>query len=424
MDRFTALWMSTQSRSQLSSHSSSTKKGMECARHRVPFATWRLHVYRQLLATSHPPRVTQRSFTRSARAHETSTEAEATVNPDTKRIPPSQRLPQSPLVTHPRNEPKKHRKKRATREDLEPLAKNPWAVALASPPRLCTVTGTRLPRALMGEWGLVQGPNEESLHMLPVGLFKDSLAGLDTTKSTSPEGESPSVEASTQNEDDASVRPLHNEQSGHQLVLRMVDRLPLLRKIAPKLGVVNSKGPVVTKLLPSRWRRPAGPITSRLEHSMVWRENMPEFVLRHMQLDVARKLEKTCKRFSRLGASNGVWNVLEMQEYSDPGLEDALRCLQSVDRAECGAVLLLGPFPESTLFSGTILLPQTQRTVPIFNLSELLSNADLRKLREAVASHFQHPALFFRPDDPVSIDTMLSLWKLKRFLAPDSKFGA
>lgn len=397
---------------------------MECTRHRVSFATWRLRVYRQLLASSHPSRITQRSFTTSARAHETSTEAEATVNPDTKRIPPSQRLPQSPLVTHPRNEPKKHRKKQATREDLEPLAKNPWAVALASPPRLCSITGARLPRALMGEWGLVQGPNEESLHMLPVGLFKDSLVGRGTSKPTSPEDESPSVEASTQNEEAASVRPLHNEQSRHQLVLRMVDRLPLLRKIAPPLGGGSSKRPTVAKLLPFRWKHPNGPITMRVERSMVWRENMPEFVLRHMRLDVARKLEKTCKRFARLGASNGVWNVLEMQEYSDTALEDALRCLQLVDRAECGAVLLLGPFPESTLFSGTILLPQTQRTIPVFNLSELLTDSHLRKLRDAAASHFQHPALFFRPDDPLSIETMLSLWKLKRFLASDSKFGA
>lgn len=402
----------------------SSTKDMECARHRVSFATWRLLIFRQLLAASHQPHIMQRPFTRSGPVHnEASFDSEATV-PDTKRIPPSQRLPQSPLVTHPRNEPKKHRKRQATKEDLEPLAKNPWAVALASPPRLCSITGARLPRALLGEWGLVQGPNEESLHMLPVGLFKDSLTSRGTSKSTSPESEPPSVEASTQNEVDSIVRPLHNEQPRHQLVLRMVDRLPLLRKIAPPLGGGSSKRPTVTKLLPFRWKHPNGPITMRMERSMVWRENMPEFVLRHMQLDVARKLEKTCKRYARLGAPNGVWNVLEMQEYSDSALEDALGSLQSVDRVECGAVLLLGPFPEGTLFSETAMLPQTQRTVPVFNIAELLSKSDLRNLRDTAASHFQHTALFFRPDDPLSIETMLSLWKLKRFLAPDPKFGA
>lgn len=403
---------------------------MECIRHGVSFTAWRLHVFRQLLAISQQSHVTQRFFSRSARVHDEAcpkTEA-TTVNPVTKRLPPSQRLPQSPLVTHPRNEPKKNRKRQATKEDLEPLAKNPWAVALASPPRMCSITGARLPRALLGEWGLVQEPNEKSLHMLPVGLFKDSLTGQSTTKSTTPEDAS-SVPGSTETEVDSknepSAGPVPKEQPRHQLVLRMVDRLPLLRKIAPPLeGARGAKRPNVTKLLPFRWKYPHGPITSHLEKSMVWRENMPEYVLRHMQLDVARKLEKTCKRFPRLGAPNGVWSVIEMGDYSDIALEDALRCLQSVDRVESGAVLLLGPFPEGTIFSGTVLLPQTQRTVPVFNLTELLSSSDLRQLGDAAASHFQHTALFFRPDDRLSVETMLSLWKLKRFLAPDPKFSA
>lgn len=151
---------------------------------------------------------------------------------------------------------------------------------------------------------------------------------------------------------------------------------------------------------------------------------MPEYVLRQMQLDVARKLEKTCKRFARLGGRNGVWNALEMNEYSDTALQDALDCLQSMDRAECGAVLLVGPFPEGTLFAETFILPHSHRSVPVFNVADLLSMSDLQKLRDAAPSHFQHTALFFRPDDPLTIETMLSLWKLKRFLAPDPKFDA
>lgn len=150
---------------------------------------------------------------------------------------------------------------------------------------------------------------------------------------------------------------------------------------------------------------------------------MPEFALRHMQLDVARKLERISKRYSRLGAPNGVWNVLNLQEYSDTAVEDALERLQSMDRVECGAVLLVGPFPAGTSFSETARLPQTQQTVPIFNATTLFSGSDLRKLRSAAAPHFQNTALFFRPDDPMSIETMLSLWKLKRFLAPDFKLG-
>lgn len=402
---------------------------MECSRHRVSFATWRLHVFRQLLVTSHQSHITQRSIASSAELHnEASSEIEATVNTETKRIPPSQRLRQSPLITHPRNEPKKNRKRLPTREDLEPLAKNPWAVALASPVRLCSITGAKLPRALLGEWGLVQGPNMDRFYMLPVGLLKDSLAGQDTPGSTSMnQDKSPGTEASTQYEkevgNDPGVKSLHNKQPGRQLVLRMVDRLPLLRKISPPLERGSSKRPAVAKLLPFRWKHPYGPITAREEKSMVWRENMPEYVLRHMQMDVARKLERTCKRHSRIGAANGVWNVLEMQEYSDAALEDALRRLGLVGRAECGAVLLLGPFPEGTSFSETVMLPQAQSTIPVFDISSLLSEPGLQMLRGTAAPQFQHTALLFRPDDRMSIETMLSLWKLKQFLAEGIKFG-
>lgn len=263
--------------------------------------------------------------------------------------------------------------------------------------------------------------------MLPVRLFKDFLAGQDGPRSTIPDDNISSAQAATQDGvgsgNAPSVRPLQKGQPKHQLVLRMVDRLPFLRKISPGLAGGNTKRSTITRLLPFRWKHPQGPITTRVERSMVWREDMPEFALRHMQLDVTRKLVRISKRYSRLDAPNGVWSVLEMQEYSDIAVEGALERLQSMDRVECGAVLLVGPFPAGTSFSETVRLYQTQQSIPVFNAAALLSESDLRKLRNAAVPHFQNTALFFRPDDPMSIETMLSLWKLKRFVAPDSKLG-
>lgn len=150
---------------------------------------------------------------------------------------------------------------------------------------------------------------------------------------------------------------------------------------------------------------------------------MPEFVLRHMQMDVVRKLERTCQRYKRLGAANGVWNVVEMQGHSDAALVDALGRLQAVDRAECGAVLLLGPFSEGIPSAEAATLPQTQSKVPCFDMSVLLSESDMQTLRETAAPHFQNTALFFRPNSQLSVDVMLSLWKLKCFLAEDPRLS-
>lgn len=260
--------------------------------------------------------------------------------------------------------------------------------------------------------------------MLPVGLLKDSLAGQGAPGQTSTEEDkSPDTKTSTQTETQAeskmNVKPLSDERPGRHLVLRMVERLSHLRKIArPLLARSGGKKPAVARLVPFRWKYPQGPFTSRVEKNMVWMEDTPEFVLRHMQLNVARKLEKTCKRYKHLGGADGVWNVLEMQGHSDAALSDALGRLQAVDRAECGAVLLFGPFPEGVSFAETIMLPQAQSTVPVFDMSALLSESDMQTLREA-APHFHNTALLFRPKDQLSVDMMLSLWKLKRFLADD-----
>lgn len=51
----------------------------------------------------------------------------------------------------------------------------------------------------------------------------------------------------------------------------------------------------------------------------------------------------------------------------------------------------------------------------MFDLSVIFSESDINKLCEA-HSQFQHTALFFRPEDKLGIDAMISLWKVKRLL--------
>lgn len=150
---------------------------------------------------------------------------------------------------------------------------------------------------------------------------------------------------------------------------------------------------------------------------------MPEYVRRLLQQNVADKLRNNCRKFYNVEPPNKVWNVLEMHECTDDGLEDALRRLPPVDRAEFGAVVLFGSIPEARILSDTVMLPQAQKRIPIFDLSALLSESDLHGLFEAVRPHFHNRALLFRPASPVSVETLLSLWKLKRFLAEDPKLG-
>ncbi|KAI2732871.1 hypothetical protein DTO012A8_10139 [Penicillium roqueforti] len=162
---------------------------MECVGTRIPYAKWRLSAFRQLLATSHAQAVNRGIATsrKTNQPNETTLEKE-TDNSTPETAPPSQRLPQSPLLTHPRSGIEKNRKRRPTTQEEADLLKNPWALMLASPARMCSVTGARLPSALLGTWGLIRQPTSDDLYMIPVGLLQDSLQSNKTKNlSSSPE---------------------------------------------------------------------------------------------------------------------------------------------------------------------------------------------------------------------------------------------
>ena len=80
----------------------------------------------------------------------------------------SGRLPVSPLVEA--LEHKKATKSPPRGGKKEGLANNPWATMLASPMRLCSATGVRLPKDLLVPWGLVRKPATEEVYFMPTEL--------------------------------------------------------------------------------------------------------------------------------------------------------------------------------------------------------------------------------------------------------------
>lgn len=281
-----------------------------------------------------------------------------------------------------------------------------------------------MPRALMGEWGLVRKPNTDNMYLLPVDLLKESLE----RRSTKPTGQNQSQDPAAA--EDNSPMKAGNENFGRQLVFLMTNFMSSLRAISKPLGRTGGKKPAVSRLIPYRWKHPQGPITAREERQLVWMDDMPEYMLRHMRSKVVKQLVAACQKSNHLGAANRVWSAIEMQGYSDSALSKALNRLEPMEQMECGAVLLLGGETEaggsgnsSGAFPESVILAQNERGVPVFDLPILLSELDLVKLKQA-APHFQQSALFFRPNNKAVNDLMLSLWKLKQFLANDKGLEA
>lgn len=382
---------------KLQNRTSTTTITMDCLHTRIPYASWRLWVFQRLFSPSLDSRLLSRRGISTSPDHNPQ-------EPDTdttKNERPSDLLPQSPLATH-RTE--NERKKRPAPEDLHDLSLNPWATALASPIRMCVATRARLPKAFLGEWGLVQraGTNDdrEKLWLMPVGLLRDELSQQQAPQITSPIS-----------------RPLRF------LRMRVVDRLPMLQRVTePLFRAAGGKKSAIMKLMPHRWRYPFGPIASREERQMIWRQDMPEFFLEHMRKVTVKELRRASEAHrEEVNAMSRVWTVVRVGVDSENALVEGLSRIEGIERMECGAVVVMGQEPleqpEESRLPEYITLPQVQSRVPVFDLRVLLSNSDREALRE-FDSRFQAPALFLRPGDPETVMTVQALWRLMGFLRP------
>lgn len=417
---------------------------MEHLHSRVPYAQWRLRVLRQLFlpsGSSNPgflPRRVHSSNSRvqddhdaTTRNHKNRRNGTDSAGPTT---PPSQLLPQSPLITHPNpGRAIRHRKKRLpTRDDLSDsdLSNNPWAVALASPVRMCSATGMRMPKAFLTEWGLIEQPASaagsnldpksrpgtpiekikqegKGLWILPVNLIKEYLGD-------------PSEEGNGK----AATR--------RSLRLRMVDRMPILQKISN--AVIRSrkaKHSPFLPMIPLRWKSPFGPLTSACESRLAWRFDMPDFVLRMKRKEVMKQLKCASDGFKKRDVNN-VWVSFDASyPYSGEALLEGLTTEGAArgvtfEHIERGVFLVFGDGTGNGIDASTgeadiapeiVTLPGIDRKVPVFDLSRLFFKAELEEIR-TYHPRFQKPAVLLRPSNKITVDAVLGLWHLQGYLRP------
>lgn len=254
---------------------------------------------------------------------------------DTNTTSPSQVLPQSPLLAHPRDPRRKQPKRRAVKEDIDRLRRNPWAMALASPPRMCSVTNARLPRALLGDWGLIRRPNSANLWLMPVGLLDDELK-MAAEKESKSDG---------QEDTEAHQEPKKQKPRPLEICkLRIADRLLLLKHCTAHFANSTKRYPL-TRMIPFRWRPPHGLMTTRDMKNIVWREDMPSFALKHMRKMVMKELKKTCPKVNNSASRHCVWTTIELRENSPASLAYGLQKMKDLDNMECGGILIMGFVP-------------------------------------------------------------------------------
>ena len=403
----------------------------------------------------------------------------------------------------------------AADNDVEGLRNNPWAVALASPVRMCQSTKTRLPEAFLGRWGLIQRPDSEGLWFAPTGLLGNFAAPAgtnmhsmsshmptDNTDMTAEEvskAETPIQRTEAAGADDttpvSSLPPeinkgkdltlYSNSNSPRPLTLRIVDRFPVIGELTRRFSDARSKKKSpMRQILPIRWVYPHGPIGEEEGAAIIWRADMPAFLLRCMRKDILERLKRACDSIRSSNMTRKVWTEIPISapltiaggsaglDYSQAAIEEALKQIEPFERMENGVILVLNRYtkveeeqnnsdvaqkdgnsqseetvgedgagrqpkyehanfsidemgltPEirdmnSSIFPDFVRLPHSHRKVPVIDASVLLSRAELDELRSH-DSRFKSAMLFFRPDDLVTVEAVLSLWKLKGSIMHD-----
>jgi hypothetical protein len=400
---------------------------MSCSSH-IPYKQWRLQILsnlflpqseaqtcrlngRRYLSSSKTLRNVRTCSTSNDNHHQDNTSSTSPENientPLNKKPRPSDSLPKSPLFKLAETRPIGHRprKPQGTKADDARLRDNPWAIALASPPRYCSATAGRIPKAFLTEMNLVRRIDEAtdgkvrqtSMWWMPAALLEDKVpSNTTTTPGTASDNRKPPV-------------------------MRMITRA-LLMEYSP-LAKRASRKVKPFQLVPSEWRMRLGSDLSKVE----WPERLTDLISKYLGGKVVKRL-KEAYRYERIKSEKAdQWRVLEVSDLSVSSLMEGLRHIE-MENMGTGAVVIMGDSeaestgdPFDSKFPDYLTLPQTQSTVPVIDLSTLLSASDRQALRETIP-RFAEKALYFRADGPKSVDAMLAMWELKGYVMHDAEY--
>ncbi|KAL8783029.1 MAG: hypothetical protein Q9213_004926 [Squamulea squamosa] len=275
------------------------------------------------------------------------------------------------------------------------LHKNPYAQALATPVRQCAVTGSRLPKFFLLDFGFSPHPKTGEPWQMPK-LAITTNAGNSSHAST--------VETTEENQiisDPAIVaadtiqRSARTAAGSHiiaqQSALRMVSTL---------------KHKSYMQIIPQRWK-----LDARFKaDQIVWRKDMDTFILDLMQ----RVVTKTLRYLSSQPAAY----IVPCQDYES---------IQ--DRHQPGAVLWLGQDEgnETAMLSKEDPPPyamveyRSSGYIPLYNLPTLLGPEYMYQLRDTIESFRGTLAVIKGKRNTTGCQ--MQLWKLMGYMATDTSGG-
>ena len=279
------------------------------------------------------------------------------------------------------------------------------ANALATPPRLCILTGIRLPSYFQIPFGLATHPRTGAPWHLPK-LPTQAVSNPDNDEISSVTSES-TLPCALENDDPSKTLkiPMRTLSSTHFLASRQV--LTHVSCLTP------SK---YEKLMPQRWKHDPTVKVS----DIVWREDMDVFVLEILRRNVSKKLSylasrvaayiAPCKNYDSINNQHQVAVVLWLSKKPNNSIHDerASGDGMSFDGREMGPPIYAMHYYKT-------------HYIPCYNLATLLGPIQLNALRESRPGHFndQFAVLKLKRN---TVEVQLGLWKLFGYMVQNGKF--
>ncbi len=261
------------------------------------------------------------------------------------------------------------------------------AQALSTPPRLCLLTGIRLPSYFLIPFGIAKHPKTGSTWHLP--RLSSLASGSDASTTAPPPPGSDSGSTSKQ--------PSRTATGTHYV--GSYEALAYISDLAK---------PAYRKLIPFRWKEDSSLKVS----DMVWREDMASFVLEMLRKSITQDLKYlasrpaayivACEIHERISAHDQIAAVLWLGPNGDTSTQ--------------GPPLDGAANPEEPDPPPYAMDHYKDRLVPCFNLVALLEHTHLRTLRETAPIQYGDKLAVIKAKRP-TVKVQLELWKLLGFLA-------
>ena len=278
------------------------------------------------------------------------------------------------------------------------------AIALATPPRLCILTGIRLPSYFQIPFSLATHPNTGAPWHLPkLPTPAVSNPGDDEISSVTSESTLP---CALESEDPSNTlkSPMRTLSSTHFLASRQV--LTHVSSLTP---------PQYERLMPQRWKHDPSVKLS----DVVWREDMDVFVLEILRRNVSKKLSylasraaayiAPCKNYDSINNHDQVAVVLWLSKNPNNSIHD--------ERAPGDEMSLDG---RGTGPQNYAMHYYKTHYIPCFNLAALLGPIQLSALRDSRSDRFNdHFAVVKLKRNTVEVQ--LELWKLLGYMVQHGK---